>query len=162
MEILYWTKDRCVGTNPGSLDEAVNRLRDQPLVNSSTIGTEREGFEPSMRFKPHTAFPVLLLRPLGHLSGDAVHDRAAEPADKWSSGLFGAHETRWTSESDASAVRLNYANPHLRQECNRASVIHLTPARISCCKRSFRLRPRPLESYNQTGAEEEWAAALLK
>jgi hypothetical protein len=30
---------------------------------------EREGFEPSMRFKPHTAFPVLLLRPLGHLSG---------------------------------------------------------------------------------------------
>ena len=29
---------------------------------------EREGFEPSIRFKPYTAFPVLLLRPLGHLS----------------------------------------------------------------------------------------------
>jgi site-specific DNA recombinase len=30
---------------------------------------EREGFEPSNGFKPITAFPVLLLRPLGHLSG---------------------------------------------------------------------------------------------
>jgi hypothetical protein len=29
---------------------------------------ERAGFEPAMGFKPHTAFPVLLLRPLGHLS----------------------------------------------------------------------------------------------
>jgi hypothetical protein len=33
------------------------------------VRTERAGFEPAMGFKPHTAFPVLLLRPLGHLSG---------------------------------------------------------------------------------------------
>src|SRR5688572_12746194 len=33
------------------------------------MDTEREGFEPSNGFKPVTAFPVLLLRPLGHLSG---------------------------------------------------------------------------------------------
>src|SRR5207237_858524 len=30
--------------------------------------TERAGFEPAIGFKPNTAFPVLLLRPLGHLS----------------------------------------------------------------------------------------------
>jgi hypothetical protein len=31
--------------------------------------TERMGFEPMIRFKPYTAFPVRRLRPLGHLSG---------------------------------------------------------------------------------------------
>src|SRR5687768_5916054 len=31
--------------------------------------TERAGFEPAIGFKPDTAFPVLLLQPLGHLSG---------------------------------------------------------------------------------------------
>ncbi len=31
---------------------------------------ERAGFEPASGFKPATAFPVLLLRPLGHLSGN--------------------------------------------------------------------------------------------
>jgi hypothetical protein len=30
--------------------------------------TERAGFEPAWGFKPPTAFPVLLLQPLGHLS----------------------------------------------------------------------------------------------
>ena len=40
---------------------------------------EREGFEPSNRFKPVTAFPVLLLRPLGHLSG--VCDAMREPGN---------------------------------------------------------------------------------
>lgn len=30
---------------------------------------ERMGFEPMIRFKPYTAFPVRRLRPLGHLSG---------------------------------------------------------------------------------------------
>src|SRR5262249_5086385 len=30
---------------------------------------ERAGFEPAVRFDPHTAFPVPHLRPLGHLSG---------------------------------------------------------------------------------------------
>src|SRR5262245_7401739 len=29
---------------------------------------ERAGFEPAVRFRPHTAFPVPHLRPLGHLS----------------------------------------------------------------------------------------------
>ena len=32
---------------------------------------ERAGFEPASRFKPATAFPVLLLQPLGHLSRHA-------------------------------------------------------------------------------------------
>src|SRR6476469_6482550 len=43
---------------------------------------ERGGFEPPMRFKPHTAFPVLLLQPLGHLSGGSCdrgkYSRAAD------------------------------------------------------------------------------------
>src|ERR1051325_236863 len=39
----------------------------RPVV--SQVGTERAGFEPAKGFKPLTAFPVLLLRPLGHLSG---------------------------------------------------------------------------------------------
>src|SRR5262245_63281638 len=30
---------------------------------------ERAGFEPAVRFDPHTAFPVPHLRQLGHLSG---------------------------------------------------------------------------------------------
>ena len=36
---------------------------------------ERAGFEPAVRFDPHTAFPVPHLRPLGHLS-----EIAKEPA----------------------------------------------------------------------------------
>src|SRR5690348_10381189 len=40
--------------------------------------TERAGFEPAIGFKPNTAFPVLLLRPLGHLSGAAPPGRRAE------------------------------------------------------------------------------------
>lgn len=30
--------------------------------------SEREGFEPSVRHLTYTAFPMLLLKPLGHLS----------------------------------------------------------------------------------------------
>lgn len=37
-------------------------------MNSSECYSEREGFEPSVGGYPYTAFPVLLLRPLGHLS----------------------------------------------------------------------------------------------
>jgi hypothetical protein len=37
---------------------------------------ERAGFEPAKGFKPLTAFPVLLLRPLGHLSKMRRHSRA--------------------------------------------------------------------------------------
>jgi len=39
--------------------------------------TERAGFEPAIGFKPDTAFPVLLLQPLGHLSGKRT--RQQEP-----------------------------------------------------------------------------------
>jgi len=41
------------------------------LRNPLHSNAEREGFEPSVRFNPHTAFPVLHHRPLGHLSGNA-------------------------------------------------------------------------------------------
>src|SRR5947209_7323008 len=33
---------------------------------------ERAGFEPAVRFDPHTAFPVPRLRPLGHLSDNSI------------------------------------------------------------------------------------------
>jgi site-specific DNA recombinase len=43
---------------------------------------ERAGFEPARRFKPPTAFPVLLLQPLGHLSkNDSPSSRSA---NRWS------------------------------------------------------------------------------
>jgi hypothetical protein len=46
----------------------------QELAASEAEITEREGFEPSIGFKPNTAFPVLLLRPLGHLSSAVLGD----------------------------------------------------------------------------------------
>src|SRR5206468_2341548 len=60
----------CDAASPGKSDHVVSLA-------------ERAGFEPARRFKPPTAFPVLLLRPLGHLSKQllivmlrcvAVHD----------------------------------------------------------------------------------------
>ncbi len=38
------------------------------LTNRRSFAAERAGFEPAVRFDPHTAFPVPHLRPLGHLS----------------------------------------------------------------------------------------------
>src|SRR5947199_10546807 len=38
---------------------------------------ERGGFEPPVRFDPHTAFPVPHNRPLCHLSGNAPHPGTA-------------------------------------------------------------------------------------
>ena len=38
------------------------------LTAGACFEAERGGFEPPWRFKPPTAFPVLLLQPLGHLS----------------------------------------------------------------------------------------------
>jgi hypothetical protein len=57
------------GPNQGRIEFA----RQQPssissLTNDDGFLTERAGFEPAIGFKPNTAFPVLLLRPLGHLS----------------------------------------------------------------------------------------------
>ncbi len=40
----------------------------QELMLTLSDITERAGFEPAVRTKPHTAFPRRLLRPLGHLS----------------------------------------------------------------------------------------------
>jgi hypothetical protein len=40
----------------------------QDLATCTWFQAERAGFEPAVRFDPHTAFPVLHLRPLGHLS----------------------------------------------------------------------------------------------
>ncbi len=44
----------------------------QRVPMNFSFDTEREGFEPSNGFKPVTAFPVLLLRPLGHLSKELL------------------------------------------------------------------------------------------
>src|SRR5262249_18839551 len=41
----------------------------QELMEPVFFAAERAGFEPAVRFDPHTAFPVPHLRPLGHLSG---------------------------------------------------------------------------------------------
>ena len=40
------------------------------LSYGRTKMAEREGFEPSMRFKPHTPLAGERLQPLGHLSSD--------------------------------------------------------------------------------------------
>src|SRR6266481_7207990 len=40
-----------------------------PILKVCQGKAERAGFEPAVRFDPHTAFPVPHLRPLGHLSG---------------------------------------------------------------------------------------------
>src|SRR5205823_9361904 len=42
-----------------------------PSLIAKQEEAERAGFEPAVRFDPHTAFPVPHLRPLGHLSGEA-------------------------------------------------------------------------------------------
>ena len=47
------------------------------VTNDDAFVTERAGFEPASRFKPATAFPVLLLQPLGHLSRCSCDDRNA-------------------------------------------------------------------------------------
>src|SRR5438128_9322508 len=47
---------------------------------------ERAGFEPAVRFDPHTAFPVPHLRPLGHLSVSqylACSERFMSPTFVW-------------------------------------------------------------------------------
>src|SRR5437667_116240 len=58
-------------------------LRDAKADVSSAYDTsahrqaERAGFEPAVRFRPHTAFPVPHLRPLGHLSDAAILNSTA-------------------------------------------------------------------------------------
>ena len=44
---------------------------------------ERKGFEPSVAIN-YTAFPMLLLRPLGHLSKKMVGVEGFEPTTLWS------------------------------------------------------------------------------
>src|SRR5215213_2810889 len=59
------------GAATRNIPKTRKRLLSEPLSRRWRIGdAEREGFEPSIGFKPNTAFPVLLLRPLGHLSGE--------------------------------------------------------------------------------------------
>src|SRR5213080_1494834 len=50
---------------------APNRSENQPETTRSWLNAERAGFEPAVRFDPHTAFPVPHNRPLCHLSGFA-------------------------------------------------------------------------------------------
>src|SRR5437870_13876152 len=53
--------------------------------------TERGGFEPAVRFDPHTAFPVPHNRPLCHLSGVPLHDdtcRRKRQRDRAVSGII--------------------------------------------------------------------------
>jgi hypothetical protein len=38
--------------------------------DTTLVLAERGGFEPPIRFRPYTAFPVLRIRPLCHLSGE--------------------------------------------------------------------------------------------
>ncbi|MDB5356906.1 MAG: hypothetical protein JWN24_3359 [Phycisphaerales bacterium] len=60
------------GTSEGRVEGTILQTTSPAGVMAGhRIITEREGFEPSIGFKPNTAFPVLLLRPLGHLSNAA-------------------------------------------------------------------------------------------
>ena len=57
------------GTGGGRSCELKSQsTKSQPLMTAGSLNTERAGFEPAVRFDPHTAFPVPRLRPLGHLS----------------------------------------------------------------------------------------------
>lgn len=55
-------------TGESTIETVPQNEAEQALMNLLGMDTERAGFEPASRFKPATAFPVLLLRPLGHLS----------------------------------------------------------------------------------------------
>jgi hypothetical protein len=55
-------------TGESKIENDLETQAEQSVMEVLSLGTERAGFEPAMGFKPHTAFPVLLLRPLGHLS----------------------------------------------------------------------------------------------
>ena len=58
------------GTRRGLITGAIAQVTVKQMVTESgSFVTERKGFEPLIRFKPYTAFPVPRLRPLGHLSG---------------------------------------------------------------------------------------------
>jgi hypothetical protein len=62
------TRDK-TGTRQGQTTGAVSQLAVRPMVPKyASFAAERQGFEPWIRFKPYTAFPVPRLRPLGHLS----------------------------------------------------------------------------------------------
>src|SRR5687767_2815056 len=54
------------------LPRAPQPAHPQRVAEHGSFQTERGGFEPPWRFKPPTAFPVLLLQPLGHLSKEAT------------------------------------------------------------------------------------------
>ena|SRR5580704_18281665 len=54
-----------------SLNGHPQLLVDMALAEGRSLEAERAGFEPAVRFDPHTAFPVPRLRPLGHLSETA-------------------------------------------------------------------------------------------
>src|SRR5437879_3661046 len=57
------------GTKGCAVIEEVSRTSVvQGLAMGASFQAERAGFEPAVRFDPHTAFPVPHLRPLGHLS----------------------------------------------------------------------------------------------
>src|SRR5262245_37532404 len=57
------------GTTGGLLATAKSQApKYKELTNASSLQAERGGFEPPVRFDPHTAFPVPHNRPLCHLS----------------------------------------------------------------------------------------------
>src|SRR5262249_36890784 len=68
------------------------------VYTSASRQAERAGFEPAVRFDPHTAFPVPHLRPLGHLSEWITRcpDWACERS---SLALFGSLPSRNTGSS---------------------------------------------------------------
>ncbi len=66
--LRVWPLDNS-GTMGGVvIDDVSQALVVQRLAMVSSFQAERAGFEPAVRFDPHTAFPVPHLRPLGHLS----------------------------------------------------------------------------------------------
>ena len=56
-------------------------------MDAPLILAERGGFEPPSGFKPATAFPVLLLQPLGHLSGIFTHFKSGEHLSRIACGI---------------------------------------------------------------------------
>jgi hypothetical protein len=69
----------------------------EPLDHRVSIfETERGGFEPPIGFKPNTAFPVLRLRPLGHLSSNSIPRLMRSNAGSLAESLAGFYSLgRW-------------------------------------------------------------------
>src|SRR5262249_37588346 len=111
------------------------RVRDLPAADGHpaypfgtvSCSAEREGFEPSVRFNPYTAFPVPHLRPLGHLSETlkvfAIHGFASSLAVRFSVPICtctkclyqNLPQRRQSMQSKKPEVRNSFGTPRLRR-----------------------------------------------